>query len=113
MRASARFNFFFVLIVTENHILYFFNWYLPNIFFFTFTNRDVFPLYRMSYMWYTCFGAMVTIILSFIFSLIWGLNDPKTIDSKLIAPQLRKFIYGDDKQKSENSCNEKEMEAVL
>lgn len=62
--------------------------------------EEVFPLYRISYMWYTFFGAMVTITISILCSVIWGTNDPKTIDPKLIAPFLRPIFHGKNYNKN-------------
>lgn len=46
----------------------------------------------MSYMWYTCFGAMTTIIIALVASFIVGSVDPSTIDKKLLAPCIRKYV---------------------
>lgn len=46
----------------------------------------------MSYMWYTCFGAMTTILVALVASLIVGNVDPSTIDRKLVAPCIRKYM---------------------
>ncbi|XP_055851278.1 sodium-coupled monocarboxylate transporter 1 [Episyrphus balteatus] len=51
---------------------------------------DVFPLYRISYMWYTCLGAMITIGVATLFTFIWGGNDPRDIDISLLTPCIRK-----------------------
>jgi hypothetical protein len=54
----------------------------------------IFPLYKISYMWYTFFAAMFTIIVSILCSaLIFGFNDPKTISPELLAPAIRKRIF--------------------
>lgn len=46
----------------------------------------------MSYMWYTCFGAMTTILIALVASFIVGGVDPSTIDKKLLAPCIRKYM---------------------
>lgn len=51
-----------------------------------------FAIYHISYLWYTLFGALITIAMSFIVSLISGFNDPRKIDPKLIAPCMRKLL---------------------
>lgn len=51
---------------------------------------DVFPLYRISYMWYTCLGALITMAVAVLFTFIWGGNDPRDIDSTLLTPCIRK-----------------------
>lgn len=51
--------------------------------------RTVFPLYRISYMWYTFFGAMVSIIVAGIWTCIFGGNDPADVDPSLLTPWIR------------------------
>lgn len=46
----------------------------------------------MSYMWYTCFGSMTTIFIALLASFIVGNVDPSTIDKKLLAPCIRKYL---------------------
>lgn len=50
---------------------------------------DIFPLYRMSYMWYTFFGTAVAIGVAHLCALVFGFNDPADIDAALVAPFLR------------------------
>lgn len=40
-------------------------------------------------MWYTAFGAIVTISVALVTSLIWGLNKNDDIDLNLISPVIR------------------------
>ncbi|XP_062127312.1 sodium-coupled monocarboxylate transporter 1 [Drosophila sulfurigaster albostrigata] len=65
---------------------------------------DVFPLYRISYMWYTTLGASVTIIVALMSTLVFGTNDPNAIDSSLITPCIRKF-FRCNPQKTMDTCN--------
>lgn len=51
------------------------------------------PLYKISYMWYTALGFMITTTISLICSLFYGFNDPLTISPDLITPMLRKRIF--------------------
>ncbi|KAM8705666.1 hypothetical protein ACLKA7_010036 [Drosophila subpalustris] len=53
---------------------------------------DIFPLYRISYMWYTCLGSLITIIVALLSSLVFGTNDPNSIDPTLLTPCIRKFF---------------------
>ncbi|XP_037955495.1 sodium-coupled monocarboxylate transporter 1-like [Teleopsis dalmanni] len=53
---------------------------------------DIFPLYRISYMWYTCIGATITIIISIISSSFFGTNDLKKVDPILLTPCIRKYF---------------------
>lgn len=59
------------------------------------TNEPEFAIYHISFMWYTLFGAVITIVVSLIASFIIGANDPKDIDPKLLAPFVRKLIGND------------------
>uniref|UniRef100_A0A182IL05 Sodium/solute symporter n=1 Tax=Anopheles atroparvus TaxID=41427 RepID=A0A182IL05_ANOAO len=62
-----------------------------------YTTDDIFPLFRVSYMWYTFLGASVTILVSLICSaLIFGRNDPKTVSPDLMAGFVRRYIHGPD-----------------
>ncbi|KAG4065705.1 hypothetical protein HA402_012383 [Bradysia odoriphaga] len=55
--------------------------------------ETVFPLYRISYMWYTFFGAMVAIIVACIWTCIFGGNDPADVDSSLLTPLIRNRFH--------------------
>lgn len=56
-----------------------------------YTFSDVFPLYKMSYMWYTFFGAAVTVIVAHVFIVVYGRTEADSTDATLIAPFLRKY----------------------
>lgn len=62
-------------------------------------SSTVFPLYRISYMWYTFFGAMVAITVASISTCIFGGNDPADIDSSLLTPWIRNRFHKKVKQK--------------
>lgn len=51
-----------------------------------------FALYHISYLWYTLFGALITITVSLIVSAIVGFNDPRKMDPKLFAPFVRRLL---------------------
>ncbi|SPP83838.1 sodium-coupled monocarboxylate transporter 1 [Drosophila guanche] len=60
--------------------------------------EDIFPLYRISYMWYTTFGASITIIVALLGSLAFGRNNPNKVDPVLLTPCIRRFFsFGSDK----------------
>lgn len=44
-------------------------------------------------MWYTFFGAMVAIIVSCIWTCIFGGNDPADVDSSLLTPWIRNRFH--------------------
>ncbi|XP_017008571.2 sodium-coupled monocarboxylate transporter 1 [Drosophila takahashii] len=54
--------------------------------------EDIFPLYRISYMWYTTFGASITIIVALLGTLMFGKNNPNKVDPVLLTPCIRKFF---------------------
>ncbi|KAH8294948.1 hypothetical protein KR018_004575 [Drosophila ironensis] len=59
---------------------------------------DIFPLYRISYMWYTTFGASITIIIALLGTLVFGKNNPNKVDPVLLTPCIRKFFnFGSEK----------------
>ncbi|XP_065354831.1 sodium-coupled monocarboxylate transporter 1 [Calliphora vicina] len=70
------------------------------------TTDDIFPLYRISYMWYTCLGAVITMIIAIVCTLIFGGNDPHTIEHCLLTPCIRKYFRGGDDLKSKNIEND-------
>ncbi|XP_023215230.1 putative sodium-dependent multivitamin transporter isoform X2 [Centruroides sculpturatus] len=59
-------------------------------------NSDVFPLYKLSYMWYSVTGCVSTILLGYIISLFTGPN--KEIEPELLSPVV---IWG-SRHKSNN-----------
>ncbi|XP_031637399.1 sodium-coupled monocarboxylate transporter 1 [Contarinia nasturtii] len=60
---------------------------------------ETFALYRISYMWYTAFGALTTLIFAGLGTFISGASDASKVDLKLIAPCLRKYIRVDRSRK--------------
>lgn len=43
-------------------------------------------------MWYTTFGASITIIVSLLGTLVFGKNNPNKVDPVLLTPCIRKFF---------------------
>ncbi|XP_017483893.1 PREDICTED: sodium-coupled monocarboxylate transporter 1 [Rhagoletis zephyria] len=58
--------------------------------------EEIFPLYRISYMWFTCLGALITIFIAILYSSIAGANDPKKVDTALLTPCIRKYVQNDE-----------------
>lgn len=54
--------------------------------------EPAFAIYHISYLWYTFFGAVITISVSLIASFILGANDPRKINPLLLAPFVRKLL---------------------
>lgn len=51
-----------------------------------------FAVYHISYLWYTLFGAMITITVATIVSAITGFNDPQKMNPNLFAPFVRRLL---------------------
>jgi hypothetical protein len=75
------------------------------------SDEYIFPLYKISYMWFTMVGAIFTLLVSLACStLIFGFNDPKSVSPELITPMLRKRIFNNTKETSRNTANTKDTE---
>ena len=48
--------------------------------------------HHISYLYYTPLGAIITCMASFIFSLLFGFEDPNNVDPQLLAPFMRKYF---------------------
>ena len=53
---------------------------------------DGFSLHHISYLYFSIFGTSITVLVSFIISLLMGFEKPSKIDSKLLAPCIRKYF---------------------
>nr|XP_022913639.1 sodium-coupled monocarboxylate transporter 1 [Onthophagus taurus] len=53
---------------------------------------EIFMLYRLSYLWYTLIGCVISILIGGIVSFFTKFNDARDIDSMLIAPFYKKLI---------------------
>lgn len=62
------------------------------------TDDPDFAIYRISYLWYTLVGALITIAVATIVSFITGFNNPREMDAKLFAPCIRKLLRLNDKR---------------
>lgn len=61
-----------------------------------------FAIYHISYIWYTLFGALITITVATIVSAISGFNDPVKMDPKLFAPFVRRLLRLESRTKRED-----------
>jgi hypothetical protein len=55
-------------------------------------SSDVFPLYRMSYLWYTLLGTIVSMTVALIASFLTNPIDPASLDPVLLSPVIRRFL---------------------
>ncbi|PNF28804.1 Sodium-coupled monocarboxylate transporter 1 [Cryptotermes secundus] len=53
---------------------------------------EVFALYRMSYLWYTLLGTMVSMSVALIASVFTNPTDPASLDPRLLSPVIRRFL---------------------
>ena len=54
-------------------------------------NRESWALFRLSYLWYTMTGALVTISVGLIVTLITS-EDIEKLDPMVVAPFIRKYL---------------------
>lgn len=55
-----------------------------------------FEIYHISYLWYTLVGALVTIVVALVVSFLTKANKPKDMNPMLLAPFVRRMIWGKD-----------------
>ena len=53
---------------------------------------EVFPLYQLSYLWYTLLGAIVSMTVALIASFFTNPTDPASLDPVLLSPVIRRFL---------------------
>lgn len=53
---------------------------------------SVFALYRLSYLWYSMVGTVVTVVLGLVVSALTTPQDPCALHPDLLAPPVRKFL---------------------
>lgn len=53
---------------------------------------SVFALYRLSYLWYTMLGTVVTVVVGLVVSALTTPQDPCTLHPDLLAPPVRTFL---------------------
>lgn len=68
------------------------------------TFREPLALYRLSYLWYTVTGALVTMTIGLVVSLISSENIEK-LDPMLLAPFIRKLLKTSDKESQQEASN--------
>ncbi|KAK3908024.1 Sodium-coupled monocarboxylate transporter 2 [Frankliniella fusca] len=55
-------------------------------------SHTVFPLYRLSYLWYTALGTMSAIAVGLVVSFLTGPTDPSTVSRDLLAPVVHRLV---------------------
>lgn len=59
---------------------------------FLFYRDTAFFLYRISFMWYSAIGFLVTITAGLIISLITGAERPENVGEELLSPPVKKLL---------------------
>lgn len=54
--------------------------------------KDQKSIFNISYLLYTTYGSVITLVISFFASIPFGLNNPKDINQELLTPCIRRFI---------------------
>ena len=55
-------------------------------------------IYHISYLYYCLLGSTIVVVTSFLLSFIFGFQDPTEVDSRLLAPFMRKYINSKDRK---------------
>lgn len=50
------------------------------------SDQEIFPLYKVSYMWYSVIGCLLTVIVGLVCSFITGGKNINKLDSRLLSP---------------------------
>lgn len=56
-------------------------------------NGQVLFLYRISYIWYSALGCLITVIMGLFASFGTGAQDPHEIDWELLSPPIRNLFF--------------------
>ncbi|XP_012280964.1 sodium-coupled monocarboxylate transporter 1 [Orussus abietinus] len=65
-------------------------------------DTEVFFIYKVSYLWYSVIGCLVTISVGYLVSLITGLQDPAELNHDLLSPPIRSLIRIHKKPQNRN-----------
>lgn len=49
-------------------------------------------LFEISYLWYTLAGLLITLMVGITVSFLYGFNDPRNVDKRLLTPIIHKFL---------------------
>ena len=66
-------------------------------------------IYHISYLYYTLLGSLIVVTTSFILSFVFGFEDPTEVDSRLLAPFLRKYFHSKSNKQQFTSTNGKNI----
>lgn len=66
-------------------------------------------IYHISYLYYTLMGSTIVIVTSVVLSCIFGFQDSTEVDSRLLAPFLRKYINSKTNKQQFVSVNGKDI----
>ncbi|XP_067005282.1 sodium-coupled monocarboxylate transporter 1 [Anabrus simplex] len=57
------------------------------------SSNEVFSLYRLSYLWYSLLGCVVTVVVGLTTSLVTGPQDPRDLDPILVSPPVWRLLH--------------------
>lgn len=62
--------------------------------------EEVYYMFRISYLWYSCLGLVLTVMLGLAVSVCTGPQDPKKLNLDLISPAMQRLwmLYGDPRK---------------
>lgn len=52
----------------------------------------MFVLYRISYLWYSLIGFVLTLLIGLLVSYLTGFEDPQNVDTDLLSPPVRDYL---------------------
>ncbi|XP_043266592.1 sodium-coupled monocarboxylate transporter 1-like [Venturia canescens] len=61
---------------------------------------EAWSIYRISYLWYSVIGCLVTVVAGFLVSLCTGLQNPADLDQDLLSPPIRALLGTPTKSRS-------------
>lgn len=62
------------------------------VYFYLNYSSEVFFLYRISFLWYSGIGFIITVVLGLIGSIVTGAEDPRDVDADLISPTISELL---------------------
>lgn len=77
----------------STHFCLYLPWQLRSLWiFYIFSEEDVFPLYRLSYHWFTSLGTIIVLVVGNIVSWMTGPVNSSTIDRRLLSPVIHSYV---------------------
>lgn len=68
--------------------------------------EEPFPLYRVSYIYYTVISVLVCCTVALVVSYLTGPNDPSKMNKNLLCPYIHRFIEFEEKPEADKKAQE-------